>query len=97
MDVFKVYLDDRGEGRWRQIAPNGREVANGGEGYSGGYDAAITAARREAKPGDHIVRITTDEDGIGRESLIEVVGEGEPAEAQDPVGEVVDPKGEAAG
>jgi uncharacterized protein YegP (UPF0339 family) len=30
---FKVYEDERGEWRWRLVSPNGRIIADSGEGY----------------------------------------------------------------
>jgi uncharacterized protein YegP (UPF0339 family) len=30
---FKVYEDERGEWRWRLVSPNGKIIADSGEGY----------------------------------------------------------------
>ncbi|WP_169974865.1 YegP family protein [Tautonia rosea] len=34
MGKFHVYKDQAGEFRWRLVAPNGRIIADSGEGYS---------------------------------------------------------------
>jgi hypothetical protein len=34
MAKFEIYQDARGEFRWRLIAPNGRTIADSGEGYA---------------------------------------------------------------
>jgi uncharacterized protein YegP (UPF0339 family) len=34
MYKFEVYKDKAGQYRWRLIAPNGKSIAEGGEGYS---------------------------------------------------------------
>lgn len=34
MYKFEVYKDKAGEYRWRLVAPNGRSIADSGEGYS---------------------------------------------------------------
>jgi uncharacterized protein YegP (UPF0339 family) len=34
MYKFEVYKDKGGEYRWRLVAPNGRSIADSGEGYS---------------------------------------------------------------
>jgi uncharacterized protein YegP (UPF0339 family) len=44
-DPFRIYRDRQGEWRWRLRAPNGRTVADSGEGYST-YHAARAAVLR---------------------------------------------------
>lgn len=44
-DRVTVYQDAAGEWRWRRRSPNGRTVADGGEGYAR-KDGALRAARR---------------------------------------------------
>jgi uncharacterized protein YegP (UPF0339 family) len=34
MYKFEVYQDKAGEYRWRLVAPNGKSIADSGEGYS---------------------------------------------------------------
>ncbi|MBN1438095.1 MAG: DUF1508 domain-containing protein [Anaerolineales bacterium] len=34
MYKFEVYKDKEGQYRWRLVAPNGRSIADSGEGYS---------------------------------------------------------------
>lgn len=34
MYKFEVYKDKAGEYRWRLVAPNGKSIADSGEGYS---------------------------------------------------------------
>lgn len=48
--VFDRYLDRAGEWRWRFKAPNGKIMADSGEGYSSlaACDAAIAVIKREA-------------------------------------------------
>lgn len=31
---FRLYMDERGEWRWRLVVPNGNIIADSGEGYS---------------------------------------------------------------
>ena len=31
---IEIYKDKKGEFRWRLVAPNGQQIANGGEGYA---------------------------------------------------------------
>lgn len=97
MHVFEVYDDKAGEGRWRKIAPmGGKIVADSGEGYKGGLGVAHLAARREADPGDRIVKVIVHPDGRRDESLLEIVGQDPPpAELDTGEGEVVDPEGKA--
>jgi hypothetical protein len=35
MYKFEVYQDKAGQYRWRLVAPNGKSIADSGEGYSG--------------------------------------------------------------
>jgi uncharacterized protein YegP (UPF0339 family) len=35
MYKFEVYKDKAGQYRWRLVAPNGKSIAESGEGYSG--------------------------------------------------------------
>jgi uncharacterized protein YegP (UPF0339 family) len=35
MYKFEVFKDKAGQYRWRLVAPNGKSIAEGGEGYSG--------------------------------------------------------------
>ena len=37
-DRFEIYKDQRGEWRWRYVAENGNNMANGGEGYKNKSD-----------------------------------------------------------
>ena len=48
--VFDRYLDRAGEWRWRFVSPNGRKMADSGEGYSSlkECDKAIAVIKREA-------------------------------------------------
>lgn len=44
-DRIDVYEDDQGEWRWRLIAPNGRILADSGEGYASRANARRAALR----------------------------------------------------
>jgi uncharacterized protein YegP (UPF0339 family) len=44
-DQFRIYRDKRDEWRWRLRAPNGRTVADSGEGYSSYADAHAAVLR----------------------------------------------------
>jgi len=48
--VFDRYLDRDSKWRWRFVAPNGRIMADSGEGYSSlaACDEAIAVIKREA-------------------------------------------------
>lgn len=59
-DVIHVYEDDAGEWRWRRVAPNGRVLADSGEGYTSKYDAILAAGRANA-PVDVEVRLDGDQ------------------------------------
>jgi uncharacterized protein YegP (UPF0339 family) len=48
---IEVYKDDKGEWRWRAIAPNGRVVAVAGEGFKH-RTWAITSAETYAPKGE---------------------------------------------
>ena len=37
-DQFQIYQDARSEWRWRYVAENGNNMANGGEGYKNKSD-----------------------------------------------------------
>ena len=37
-DRYEIYQDKRGEWRWRFVAANGNNMANGGEGYKNKSD-----------------------------------------------------------
>ena len=47
--VFDRYIDGKGEWRWRYVAPNGRIMADSGEGYSSldACNQAIAVIKRE--------------------------------------------------
>jgi uncharacterized protein YegP (UPF0339 family) len=55
---FETYRDARGEYRWRFWSPNGRKMADSGEGYKNlaDCDAAINTLCREATGGISIIR-----------------------------------------
>ncbi len=40
---FQVYADSRGEFRWRLVAPNGKIIADSGEGYATRFNAKRAA------------------------------------------------------
>jgi uncharacterized protein YegP (UPF0339 family) len=44
-DTTEVYQDDKGEWRWRRVAPNNEIVADSGEGYTRRADAERAAER----------------------------------------------------
>jgi len=44
-DKWHFYKDDKGEWRWKRVAPNGEVVAAASEGYVDIQDARINAAR----------------------------------------------------
>ena len=48
---FEVYLDKKGEWRWRLVAPNNRIIANSGEGYKWKVDCldAIKLIKKHAR------------------------------------------------
>jgi uncharacterized protein YegP (UPF0339 family) len=60
---FDVYQDKAGEWRWRLLAPNGRTIADSGEGYTREADArratktvAFHVARAQVKHGMQVRR-----------------------------------------
>lgn len=57
-DRIHVYVDAAGEYRWKRVAPNGKTVADSGEGYIE-RDSAVEAAHREA--GDTAEVVVRDE------------------------------------
>lgn len=59
-DAVEVYRDRQGTWRWRCVAPNGRIVADSGEGYSR-KGAAVHAAHREADARDATVEVVEPE------------------------------------
>jgi uncharacterized protein YegP (UPF0339 family) len=44
-DKWEFYTDDKGEWRWRRIAPNSREVGASTEGYKNRADCESNARR----------------------------------------------------
>lgn len=44
-DLVTVYKDRAGEWRWRRVAPNGRIIADSGEGYKNRGHATAMAKR----------------------------------------------------
>lgn len=56
-DTIHVYVDAAGEYRWKRVAPNGRTVADSGEGYIDKGDA-LDAAAREGDDDDVRIEIS---------------------------------------
>lgn len=53
--IIKVYRDARGEWRWQRVAPNGRIIAESGEGYHNRTDCLAMAS--EQFPEDEVVTL----------------------------------------
>jgi uncharacterized protein len=57
MAMFEIYKDAKAEWRWRLVAPNGRTIADSGEGYNRPSGAQKAVERlKELAPGARIVR-----------------------------------------
>jgi len=58
MPHLEVYVDDQGEHRWRRIADNGDNIANGGEGYANRQDCEDMATGQF--PDDEVVHLESE-------------------------------------
>ncbi|MFC6824958.1 HVO_2922 family protein [Halopelagius fulvigenes] len=54
MATFEVFQDSAGEWRWRLVAPNGKIIADSGEGYQSkqGVERGIDSVKRNAGGAD---------------------------------------------
>lgn len=58
---FEVYEGSSGDGRWRLIAGNGQNVANGGEGFASVSGAKAAAENFKGRAADYKYEITQSE------------------------------------
>ena len=61
-DQFEIYRDSRREWRWRYVAENGNNMANGGEGYKNKSDCENGIDKMKASQGVPVVEVD-DADG----------------------------------
>jgi uncharacterized protein YegP (UPF0339 family) len=52
---FQIYQDRAGEFRWRLVAPNGRTIADSGEGYDSRYNAKRAAENVRLRIGAAVI------------------------------------------